>query len=366
MIKSLQVYNILLGLFFINIILTLLSCVSMLLHVVPYSKCLLYAYSVNEELHLGNYLICSFVGYGQLINILGNCILLGITYKEKKECVLASVKKKISKKVFTLYSIISAIAFILVLIITSGYIVGCNNLTNVITSEMSRLLSISQKQTRGETIQTRFEDNYKFHLYTERYGNKYGAEVFNIHVTCRTVFSDPEIHQRMHDTHVKNYANHYGYFYHQDIQAYTNDSSYTNTLVETSLVGSLISIFVWIISGMLLFWTQWSISQEEKKSFLNSSNFQENKYYPSNASSSYDQSFVRKGSIHSISSAKSSKRDIDEVALSLCQSNGLVSSVSQNTMSIDRRRNRRDFPQNYESKIENPPFGTSDMETEIF
>ncbi|CAB4062207.1 unnamed protein product [Lepeophtheirus salmonis] len=192
---------------------------------------------------------------------------------------------------------------------------------------MSRLLSISQKQTRGETIQTRFEDNYKFHLYTERYGNKYGAEVFNIHVTCRTVFSDPEIHQRMHDTHVKNYANHYGYFYHQDIQAYTNDSSYTNTLV----------CYYSGHNGVF--------HKKKKKSFLNSSNFQENKYYPSNASSSYDQSFVRKGSIHSISSAKSSKRDIDEVALSLCQSNGLVSSVSQNTMSIDRRRNRRDFPQ---------------------
>jgi hypothetical protein len=39
--------------------------------------------------------------------------------------------------------------------------------------------------TRGEEIRTRYEDDYKFHRYTNRYGNAFGSEFYTIRITCR-------------------------------------------------------------------------------------------------------------------------------------------------------------------------------------
>ena len=46
-------------------------------------------------------------------------------------------------------------------------------------------LNTNPYDTRGEEIQTRYEDDYKFHRYTNRYGNAFGQEFYSVSITCR-------------------------------------------------------------------------------------------------------------------------------------------------------------------------------------
>ena len=50
---------------------------------------------------------------------------------------------------------------------------------------MRNKLNIDPYNTRGEEIKTKFEDDYKFHRYTNRYGNAFGSEFYTIRITCR-------------------------------------------------------------------------------------------------------------------------------------------------------------------------------------
>ena len=108
-------------------------------------------------------------------------------------------------------------------------------------------------ETRGEEILTRFEDDYKFHRYTNRYGNAFGSEFYTIRITCRSILTDPEIHQKLHDTHSEKHSRYYGYWYGQDIYAY--DSQYeatrTNALVEASMGGSWLCLAC-LLAGVIL------------------------------------------------------------------------------------------------------------------
>eukprot|EP00094_Tigriopus_californicus_P003091 TCALIF_02973-PB protein Name:"Protein of unknown function" AED:0.68 eAED:0.68 QI:0/0.33/0.5/0.5/1/1/4/0/183 len=76
--------------------------------------------------------------------------------------------------------------------------------------------------TRGEEIQTRYEDDYKFHRYTNRYGNAFGSEFYSIKITCRSILTDPEVHQKLHDYHYEQQSRYYGYWYGQDLFTYNS------------------------------------------------------------------------------------------------------------------------------------------------
>ena len=69
----------------------------------------------------------------------------------------------------------------------------------------------------------------------------------------RTVFTDPEVHRKLHENHVERYSNYFGYWYKQDLFAY--DSRYqavlTNGLIEASLAGGWLSFILW--AGSLAF-----------------------------------------------------------------------------------------------------------------
>ena len=52
---------------------------------------------------------------------------------------------------------------------------------------MTNKLNVDPYNTRGEEIKTKFEDDYKFHRYTNRYGNAFGSEFYTIRITCRSV-----------------------------------------------------------------------------------------------------------------------------------------------------------------------------------
>ena len=49
-------------------------------------------------------------------------------------------------------------------------------------------------------------------LYAGKIGNPYGDPLYEVRITCRTIFTDPNVHQELHDTHVKRFANYFGYW----------------------------------------------------------------------------------------------------------------------------------------------------------
>ena len=108
-------------------------------------------------------------------------------------------------------------------------------------------------ETRGEEIQTRYEDDYKFHRYTNRYGNAFGSQFYTISITCRSIFTDPEIYKKLHDTHYEQQSRYYGYWYGLDLNALDPQAkaSETNALVEASLAGSWLC-FASLIAGLVL------------------------------------------------------------------------------------------------------------------
>ncbi len=124
------------------------------------------------------------------------------------------------------------------------------------SSNVQTKLNADPYDTRGEEIRTRYEDDYKFHRYTNRYGNAFGSEFYTIRITCRCLFhkhlqlflaswfysksifppqyqihcfivknfrsilTDPEIHQKLHDSHYEQQSRYYGYWYGTDLYAY--------------------------------------------------------------------------------------------------------------------------------------------------
>jgi len=107
--------------------------------------------------------------------------------------------------------------------------------------------------TRGERIDERFTDDNEFWRYTGKIGNPYGDPLYEVRITCRTIFTDPNVHQELHDNHVALFSSYFGYWYKQDLFAYNSQvqSVLTNSLVEATLAGAWLSTFVWL--GALAF-----------------------------------------------------------------------------------------------------------------
>lgn len=191
-------------------------------------------------------------------------------------------------------------------------------------------LNANPYETRGEEILTRYEDDYKFHRYTNRFGNAFGSEYYTIRITCRSILTDPEIHQRLHDTHYEKQSRYYGYWYGQDLFAY--DSQYeatkTNALIEASLAGSWLC-FGCLMGGLVLMILQRFVlkkeAEEAERMSVHSTMMGNGSSLPrgnasmmSGSMSRNGSNFQRGGSLRgSDRSIRSSRRDFDELALSL-------------------------------------------------
>jgi len=69
--------------------------------------------------------------------------------------------------------------------VTTKFIDDVINLNVIFSSNVQTKLNADPYDTRGEEIRTRYEDDYKFHRYTNRYGNAFGSEFYTIRITCR-------------------------------------------------------------------------------------------------------------------------------------------------------------------------------------
>ena len=66
--------------------------------------------------------------------------------------------------------------------------------------------------------------------------------------------TDPEIHQKLHDSHYEQQSRYYGYWYGTDLFAY--DSQYeavkTNALIEATMAGAWLTFTFWLVGLVLI------------------------------------------------------------------------------------------------------------------
>lgn len=320
-----------------------LASVPMIYHVSPISECLLFStVGRGGNLFYGHYAICNFVAYVFLFVILGAIYLFF-------KCMLERGRRKghakagkfedqhVPKVILTLHVAVTCMAFLLTIIVTSGYISACNNLDEIVSRNVKDKLTPDPYGTRGEELKTVYEDDYKFHRYTNRYGNAWGAQFYTISVTCRSIFTDPEIYTKLHNTHYEQQSRYYGYWYGLDLNALDPQAkaTETNALIEASLAGSWLC-FGTLLAGLILMIIQRVVLKKESDA---AERMSVHSTMMGTASLHRDQSMMnysRNGSVLSGSmrgsnfqrggpgsirgsdrSMKSSRRDIDDIALSM-------------------------------------------------
>ena len=72
----------------------------------------------------------------------------------------------------------------------------------------------------NNTFIFRFHDDNQFWRYTGEVRNPFGQDLYKVQLTCRSIFTDPNNHQELHDNHVKTFNNYYGYWFKEDLFAY--------------------------------------------------------------------------------------------------------------------------------------------------
>jgi len=162
--------------------------------------------------------------------------------------------------------------------------------------------------------------------------NPFGQDLYTVRMTCRTIFTDPNNHQELHDNHVKTFNNYYGYWYKEDLFAY--DARYQailqNGLIEATLAGGWISVLLWVGSLIFIIIQRTYIRREKNKSdrFSETNTMIEGSmrhgkvegsmisgsgYYPGNGSM-FNRGGLR-GSNQSMKSVRSStRRDMEDLA----------------------------------------------------
>ena len=141
--------------------------------------------------------------------------------------------------------------------------------------------------------------------------------------------TDPEIHQKLHDTHYEQQSRYFGYWYGQDLFSYDaqNEATKTNNLVEASLAGSWLCVAFWLSGVILIFVQKYLIKKDEKEaermsvhstmmgngSVVGSMHRRDGSLMSGSIRGS---SFQRGGSTRgSDRSIKSVRRDVDDIAL---------------------------------------------------
>ena len=97
--------------------------------------------------------------------------------------------------------------------------------------------------------------------------NPFGQELYTKRLTCRTIFTDPNTHQELHDNHVQNFNNYYGYWYKEDLYAYDarTQAILQNGLIEATLAGGWISVLLWVGSLIFIIIQKTYIRKEKNK-----------------------------------------------------------------------------------------------------
>jgi len=330
----------------------ILAAVPMIMHVYPQSECILFSgHGFGDKLNYGHYASCNIVAYLFPLVVIGAYFLIAKSFLEmRRRAGHAKAGKfedqRVPIMILLIHCLITCLALLLTLIVTSGYIVACENLHETVSKNVQSKLNVNPYDTRGEEILTRYEDDYKFHRYTNRYGNAFGSEFYQISITCRSILTDPEIHQKLHDTHYETQSRYYGYWYGEDLYAY--DSQYeatrTNSLVEASLAGCWLSLAC-LLAGLALMIIQRFIlkkeAQEAERISMHSTMMGSQMHgsvagtYPRNGSvmsgsMTRGSNFQRGGSLRgSDRSMKSTRRDIDDIALSMHHIGGTTGGWNQ-------------------------------------
>jgi len=322
------------------VLFALLASASILLHVNPYSKCLLYSSHIGGgELSYGNYASCMMVGYVYLGVVLGASFLFVRSWVElRRRSGHAPTgefeNQNVPNLIFMCHLLVMGLAFLLTIVVTAGYVAACENIRVPERERILEKLNEDPYKTRGEELDTRFEDDYKFHRYTNRYSNSWGADVYTVQVTCRAVLTDPHVHQKLHDQHAKKWGRYIGWWYQADIWGLIDsqaEATKANSLIEACMAGCWLN-FACLLAGVLLILVQKLRLRKEAKemdrisvhsnmlgvthqdgSFLNGgSSFRRDGSLMSG--SMRGSNFQRDGSIRG--SNRSMRRDIDDIALS--------------------------------------------------
>jgi hypothetical protein len=89
---------------------------------------------------------------------------------------------------------------------------ACSNIELKLRGALDDKLNVDPHQTRGQNVDERFTDDNQFWRYAGKIGNPFGSELYEVRMTCRTVFTDPTVHQELHDNHVAKFGNYFGYW----------------------------------------------------------------------------------------------------------------------------------------------------------
>jgi len=258
-----RTFTILLLLYCVALVAALLAGGALLAHVDPYGECLLYSYlGPGEKLYYGSEYICDGIGGFFVLTMFGAIVMFYITFKHRRELISFYKSGEITKgdKALTIsnstiasHAAITFVVIILTIATTVGYQNACSNIESKLSGKLRDKINKDPNLTRGERIDERFTDDNEFWRYTGKIGNPYGDPLYEVRITCRTIFTDPNVHQELHDNHVALFSSYFGYWYKQDLFAYNSQvqSVLTNSLVEATLAGAWLSTLVWL--GALAF-----------------------------------------------------------------------------------------------------------------
>jgi len=251
----------------LSVITAFLAGATLVAHADPTSECILFSYAMDGKLHYGHEAYCETIGYLFLAVIVGCVTMFYVTYKHRRDVVefyksgqyavkIHDEVLKLKNKYITLHGIGAVFVCCLTIALTAGYIETCNNLQEKILDKvLTKKASLSEGNYR-DTVEEKYWDDNEFWRYNKEVRSKYagGDSVANTYITCRNIFTDPGIHQQLHDSHKEKYGNYFGYWYKQDLDFDFNAMSkavYTNVLVEASMAGGWLSVMLWV--GSLIF-----------------------------------------------------------------------------------------------------------------
>jgi len=265
--------TILLILYTVAALLAFLAGATLIAHVDPYSECLLFSHVYNEKLYYGSEYYCEGIGYIFIACVVGAMSMFYVVFMHRRELISfyksgeftkCDAALTISNRVITSHATLLAIILVLAISITSGYQVACNNIETKMSANLKEKMNVDPTLTRGEQIDERFTDDNQFWRYTGRISNPFGSPIFALRITCRTIFTDPNVHQELHDNHVERFASYFGYWYKQDLFAYNSQyqSVLTNSLVEASMAGAWLSVLVWLGSFAFMIIQKYYIKRE--------------------------------------------------------------------------------------------------------
>ena len=231
----------------------------------------------------------------------------------------------VNKPIIQGHLVLTIAIVILTVATTAGYGVACNNVSDKLAGGLRNKLNKDPNILRGEKIDERFVDDNQFWRYTGEISNSFGQNLYTVRMTCRTIFTDPNVHQDLHDNHVKNFNNYYGYWYQEDLYAY--DSRYQallqNALIEATLAGGWISVLLWVGSIVFIIIQRIYIRKEKNKfdrftpseymDSIRKDGSMISGYYSGNGNMSNFQRGGLRGSNQSMKSIRS-RRDVDELA----------------------------------------------------